>query len=126
MSGFFLGFGPFRVVFHGVGVDVVWFSCFSALIVATSRGSGLQQQQLFFCAVDLGWFFIMEFFAWFLKSRRRGWLQLPTEFAGKHKKPLRKHCSFFLEKIACLCYSIKQLLEQKQLNTHLFLYFTLI
>jgi hypothetical protein len=29
-----------RVVFHGVDVDVVGFSCFSALIVATSGGAG--------------------------------------------------------------------------------------
>jgi len=88
VQGFFLGFGWLRVVFHGVGVDVVGFSCFSALIVATSGGSGLQQQQqqqLLFCAVDLSWFFYNGLFAWFLKSRRRGWLQLPTEFAGKHK-----------------------------------------
>jgi hypothetical protein len=42
------------------------------LIVATSGGNGLQQQQqLFFCAVDLSWFFIMGLFAWFLKSHRR-------------------------------------------------------
>jgi hypothetical protein len=57
VSEFFLGFGPgrLRIVFHGVGVDVVGFNCFSALIAATSGGNGLQQQQqqLFFCAVDL-------------------------------------------------------------------------
>jgi len=50
--GFFLALDRLRVVFHGVGVDVVWFSCFSALIAATSRGSGLQQQ-LLFCAANL-------------------------------------------------------------------------
>jgi hypothetical protein len=34
------------------------------LIAATSGGNGLQQQQqLFFCAVDLSGFFIMELFA---------------------------------------------------------------
>ena len=63
--GFFLALGRLRVVFHGVNVDVVGFSCFSALrvvlqglIVATSAGSGLQQQQqLLFYAVDLSWFF---------------------------------------------------------------------
>ena len=64
--GFFLALGRLRVVFHGVDVVVVGFSCFSALrvvlqglIVATSAGSGLQQQQqqLLFYAVDLSWFF---------------------------------------------------------------------
>ena len=58
--GFFLALGGLRGVFHGVGVVVVGFSCFSALrvvlqdlIVATSAGSGLQQQQqqLLFYAV---------------------------------------------------------------------------
>jgi hypothetical protein len=42
------------------------------LIAATNGGSGLQQQQQLFCAVDLSWFFIMGLFAWFLKSHRRG------------------------------------------------------
>ena len=58
--GFFLALDRLRVVFHGVGVVVVGFSCFTALIVATIAGSGLQQQQqqqLLFFAVDLSWFF---------------------------------------------------------------------
>jgi hypothetical protein len=59
---FFLGFGPVACRFSRVDVVVVGFSCFSALrvvlqglIVATSAGSGLQQQQqqLLFYAVDL-------------------------------------------------------------------------
>jgi len=58
----------------------------------------------------------------FEKSSEEGWLQLPTtEPASKHKKPLQKRCRFFLEKIARLSHSIKQSLEQKQLNTHYFL-----
>jgi len=57
--GFFLALGRLRVVFYGVGVDVVGFNCFSFLIAATNGGSGLQQQQQqqLFCAVDLSWFF---------------------------------------------------------------------
>ena len=34
------------------------------------------------------------------------------------KKPLKKRCKFFLEKISPPMPSIKQPLEQKQLNTH--------
>jgi hypothetical protein len=44
-----------------------------------------QQQQLFFCAVDLSWFFIMGLFAWFLKSRRRRVDCNNNRAASKHK-----------------------------------------
>jgi hypothetical protein len=77
----FLAFGQLCGVFHGVGVVVVGFGCFSVvgvvlqgLIVATSAGSGLQQQQqqLLFSAGDLSWFFQKDLFARFLKSQRKG------------------------------------------------------
>jgi hypothetical protein len=63
----------------------------------------------------------------FEKSSEGSRLQLPTtEPASKHKKPLQKHCKFFLEKSARLYHSIKQPLEQKQLNTHDFFGFCLV
>jgi hypothetical protein len=62
---------------------------------------------IFFCFVDLSWFFIMGLFAWFLKSHRRGSVAASNkESASTHKKALPKRCRFFLEKIARLCHSI--------------------
>lgn len=58
--GFFLALGGLRGVFHGVGVVVVGFSCFSALrvvlqdlIVATSAGSGCNNSNNNFFSVLL-------------------------------------------------------------------------
>jgi hypothetical protein len=52
-QGFFLALSRLRIVFHGVGVDVVGFNCFSALIVATSGGTGCNNNNNNFFSVLL-------------------------------------------------------------------------
>jgi hypothetical protein len=88
------------------------------LIVATSAGSGLQQQQqqLLFSAGDLSWFFLCKVFE---KSTERVSCNFQQQSPPANiKKPQEKRYKFFLEKTSTPRPSIKQPLKQKQLNTH--------